>query len=200
MFVGGRLRGTELSPQLEKKDGLEAVYRYADYYQIPIPDESAQTLNELAQSDPFYIASILKSDWEYRDFSTPNGVIKTIEYELLNKKGEIFETWSDYIRNTISQVNDKYAKKILLFLSKERGKEHTRTEISAHLDDQLSERKLEEKLRTLLHGDLITEGSTAFHYGGIKDDILDLIFRQLYQAEIDQVTPDIAGELTAKIE
>jgi hypothetical protein len=200
MFVGGRLKGTELSPKLEKKDGLEAVYRYADYYDVPISDESAQTLNELTQSDPFYITGILKSDWEFRDFSTPQGVIKTVEYEILNRKGEIFETWSDYIRNTISEVNDVYTKKILLFLSKERDREHTRVEISAHLNDRLPEHELEEKLRTLLYGDLITRGASDFRYRGIKDDILDLIFRLLYQEEIDLVEPDIGGELTAKIE
>ncbi|MCP4153364.1 MAG: hypothetical protein GY757_36895, partial [bacterium] len=174
MFVGGRLKRTKLKSQLEEKDGLEAIYRYADYYRVPISDKSAHVLNTLTQSDPFYIATIIKSDWEFRDFSSSENTIKTIEHEILNEDGDIFGTWSEYILNTVHQVNDKYAKKILLFLSKERYQEHTRTEISAHLDDQVPERKLEEKLRTLLYGDLITRGSSAFHYRGIKDDILDM--------------------------
>ncbi len=84
--------------------------------------------------------------------------------------------------------------------SKERYQEHTRTEISAHLDDQLTERDLEGKLKTLLYGDLITRGSSAYRYCGIKDDILNLIFRLLYQEEIDLVEPNIGKELTARIE
>ncbi len=65
---------------------------------------------------------------------------------------------------------------------------------------KLEERDLEKKLRALQYGDLITKRSISnFHYSGIADDILDLIFRQLYQEEIDQVKPDIAHELTAKV-
>ncbi len=54
-------------------------------------------------------------------------------------------------------------------------------------------------LRTLEYGDLISQGSNNFRYCGIPDDILDLIFRDLYQEEIDQVKPNIAAELTAKV-
>ncbi|MCP4157075.1 MAG: hypothetical protein GY757_55695 [bacterium] len=200
MFVGGRLKRTMFKSQLEERAGLEAVYRYADYYQVTITDESALILNVLSQSDPFYVATIIKSDWEFRDFSTIEGTIKTIEHEILNENGEIFGAWSEYILNTVDQVNDKFAKKILLYLSKERYQEHTRTEISAHLDDQLPESDLEEKLKTLLYGDLITRGSSAYRYCGIKDNILDLIFRLLYQEEIDLVEPDIGKELTAVID
>ncbi|MCP4153365.1 MAG: hypothetical protein GY757_36900 [bacterium] len=153
----------------------------------------------MTQSDPFYIATIIKSDWEFRDFSSSENTVKTIEHEILNEDGDIFGTWSEYILSTIDQVNDQYAKKILLFLSKKRYQEHTRTEISAHLDNRLPERKLEEKLKTLLYGDLITRGSSAFRYCGIKDDILHLIFRLLYQEEIDLVEPNIGKELTTKV-
>jgi hypothetical protein len=81
------------------------------------------------------------------------------------------------------------------FLSKERHKECTRVEISNHLGGQLSNGELEEKLRVLEYGDLITKGVSNFRYSGIQDDILDLIFRELYQEEIEQVKPDISKEL-----
>jgi len=51
----------------------------------------------------------------------------------------------------------------------------------------------------LVYGDLITQGSNNFRYCGIPDDILDLIFRDLYQEEIDDVRPNIALELTEKV-
>ncbi len=169
------------------------------FYQIEVTEESAFILNQLTQSDPFYIASLLRSDWDERDFSTTEGVIKTLDYEIKNREGELFGTWSEYLFSTIKAVNDHYAKQILLFLSKERDKECTRLEISNHLDGKLSEPELEEKLRALESGDLITQGSSNFRYKGIEDDILDLIFRDLYQEEIDQVKPNIAAELTAKV-
>jgi hypothetical protein len=164
-----------------------------------VTDESAIIINRLTQSDPFYIASLLRSDWEQRDFSTPDGVIKTLDYEIKNRKGELFGTWSEYIYLTIKAVNDKHAKKILLFLSKERHKEFTRDEISEYIEHQLSESALEEKLRTLAYDNLISQGTNNFRYCGIPDDILDLIFRDLYQEEIDNEKPNIAGELKAKV-
>ncbi|MDM8559745.1 hypothetical protein [Candidatus Parabeggiatoa sp. HSG14] len=199
MFVGGRLKQTPISPRLAPDEGLEAVYRYADFYNQEVSDEVAIAINQLTQSDPFYIATLFRSDWEEQDFSSIEGAINTLSYEIRNRRGELFGTWSEYIFSTIKAVNDRYAKKILLFLSQERHKECTREEISHHLDGQLSEGELEEKLRILEYGDLITMGSSNFRYCGIPDDILDLIFRDLYQEEIDRVKPNIADELTAKV-
>ena len=59
---------------------------------------------------------------------------------------------------------------------------------------------METKLRALEYGDLIKRpGNSRFRYCGIPDDILDLIFRDLYQEEIDQVKPNIENELEAKV-
>ncbi len=199
IFVGGRLKYTEIPSQLSFEEGLEAVYRYAVFYEIEVTDESALVINQLTQSDPFYIASLLRSDWRKRDFSTKAGVIKTLDYEVKNRKGELFGTWSEYIYSTIKAVNDRYAKQILLYLSRKREQECTRKEISEHLKGQLSDSELEEKLRILESGDLITQGSSNFRYQGIADDILDLIFRTLYEEEIYETKPDVATELTALV-
>jgi hypothetical protein len=199
MFVGGRLKQTPISSKLTFSEGLEAIYRYAEFYQVEITDESALVINRLTQSDPFYIASLLRSDWSDSEFSTVSGVIRSLDYEIKNRKGELFGTWSEYIYSTIKAVNDRYAKQILLFLSKERHKECTRDEISHHIGDALPESVLEEKLRALEYGDLITQGVSNFRYSGIPDDILDLIFRELYQEEIVQVKPNIAKELALKM-
>jgi len=199
MFVGGRLKRTKISSKLTAPEGMEAVYRYAEFNQIEVTDESAFMINKLTKSDPFYIASLLRSDWIEKDFSTAEGVIKTLDYEIKNREGELFGTWSEYIYSTIKAVNDRYAKQILLFLSRERDKECTRKEISDHLEGKLSESELEEKLHILESGDLITQGSSNFRYRGIEDDILDFIFRDLYEEEIHQKKPNIAAELTASV-
>ncbi len=120
-------------------------------------------------------------------------------YEVRNHESEMFGTWSEYIDSTIKDVNDRYSKKILLFLSKERFRECTRDEIREHLGDELDDRQLEEKLKVLAYGDLVTRGTSNFRYSGIPDDMLDLIFRELYQEEIEQDRPDIGSELAAKV-
>jgi hypothetical protein len=161
MFIGGRLKKTEISPKLTFDEGMEAIYRYAEYYRQSITDESAYAINILTQGDPFYIAALFRSDWPHRDFTSITGATRTLEYEVLNRNGELFGAWSEYIDSTIKEINDKYAKKILLFLSKERYKEFTRVEIGNHLEGKLDDAQLEERLKTLEYGDLITRGTST---------------------------------------
>ncbi len=69
MFKGGRLKQTPVSPKLDFNAGMEAVYLYAEYNDEAVSDESAYVLNLLTQSDPFYIATLFRSDWQDRDFT-----------------------------------------------------------------------------------------------------------------------------------
>ncbi len=201
MFVGGRLRGTPFSSKLTPSEGLEAVDRYAEHHDIVLTEQIVFTINHLTQSDPFYIATLLGSEWEERDFSTRDGVIRTFTHEILDREGELFKTWAEYIDNSIKAINDVYGKKILLYLSREREQERTREEIRQHIGwSPEQDLELEKKLRTFHYGDLIARGHSDFHYQGIPDDVLDLIFRVRYQYEIDHVDPDVSAELAAKIQ
>ncbi|MCP4352843.1 MAG: hypothetical protein GY795_45915, partial [Desulfobacterales bacterium] len=157
MFVGGRLKWTSVSSKLTFAEGMETVFRYAEYNRIPIDEKTALAANILTQSDPFYISTLFASDFPEKDFSDTDGVIRILAYEITYRKSELYRTWAEYIDNTLKQVNDIYGKKILLYLSKERHKECTRDEIRDHLG-WASERdkELEEKLCTLEFGDLIT--------------------------------------------
>ncbi|MCP4695889.1 MAG: hypothetical protein GY862_03420, partial [Gammaproteobacteria bacterium] len=129
------------------------------------------------------------------------GVVRTLAHEVRNDGGGLLGTWSEYIDATLREVNDRHTKKILLFLSKDRYSEHTRPEIAAHLGGALDDAALDAKLRALEYGDLIARpGTSRFRYHGIPDDILDLIFRHLYQEEIDGAAPDIESELAARVQ
>ncbi len=140
------------------------------------------------------------SEWEERDFSTRDGVIQTFAHEILNREGELYKTWAEYIDHSIKEINGVYGKKILLYLSQEREQERTREEIRHHLGwPPEQDLELEKKLRAFHYGDLIARGHSDFHYQGIPDDVLDLIFRVRYQYEIDHVDPNVPVELAAKI-
>ncbi len=144
-----------------------------------------------------YFATTL--EWKQQDLSTVEGVISALDHAIKDREGELFGTWWDYIYSSIETLNSPYAKQIVLFLSKERHRECTRDEISHHIDNQLSEDDLIVKLNALLYGDLITQRINNFRYRGIPDDILDLIFRELFQEEVDHVKPNIPEELRAKL-
>jgi len=198
MFVGSRLRPFPLSPKLNFKGGMEAVYKYAEHYNITLTEEIALVINSIVQSDPYYMTALFNSP--FRNFSSADSVIKTFTYEITNKKGELYLTWMEYINISIKKVNDTYGKKILLILSKNRYKKMGRDEILDKLgwsEDRDSE--LEEKLLALEYGGLIEGTSSNYHYQGIPDDILDLIFRERYQYEIYKKPFDMSFELSKKI-
>ncbi|MBF0395941.1 MAG: hypothetical protein HQK78_04165 [Desulfobacterales bacterium] len=199
LFPGGRLRRTDISPKLAPEEGLSAVYRYSEYTGWQVTQESAVTINELTQSDPYFINCLFKSDFSEKDLSTPDGVIQTLNYEVKTETSETRQTWTEYIDSTLSTVNEKNAKRILLFLSKERHRECTRKEINDYLKLNMDDTTLEKKLEALARGDLIERGNTYSHYKGIPDDILDKIFRQRYQYEIDQEIPNFNTEMTTQI-
>ena len=90
----------------------------------------------------------------------------------------------EYILTTLDNVNDRHAKKIILFLTKNRNKEWSRQEIIEKCDLPYDDREAEEKLRMLVKGDLISEGSTSVRYKGMEDDIFYHLFRFRYEEEI----------------
>jgi hypothetical protein len=198
MFVGSRLRPFPVSPKLDDKGGMEAVYKYAQYHDIQLTDEVATIINLIIQSDPFYMTVLFSSP--FRNFSSVEGVIQTFVYEVSNKKGELYLTWMEYINISLNKVNDKYGKQILLILSKNRHKEMGRDEILDQLGwPEEQDPELEEKLLALEYGGLIEGATSSYHYKGIPDDILDLIFRAKYQYEIYREKVDIKQELHQKI-
>ncbi|KPA14449.1 hypothetical protein MHK_005340 [Candidatus Magnetomorum sp. HK-1] len=67
------------------------------------------------------------------------------------------------------------------------------------LEERIGDPELEEKLLTLDYGGLIQSTTSSFHYQGIPDDILDLIFRDRYQYEIYREKFDLASELKQRV-
>jgi hypothetical protein len=198
MFVGSRLRHYPISPKLDFKGGMEAVYKYAQHYHIPLTPEIALVINQIVQSDPSYMTALFCSP--FRDFSSVEGVINTFVEEISNKKGELYLTWMEYINISINKVNDRYAKQILLILSKNRYQKMGRDEILKQLEwSKDRDPELEEKLLALEYGGLIEGTTSSYHYQGIPDDILDLLFRDRYQYEIYNKPFDMKSELREKI-
>jgi hypothetical protein len=92
------------------------------------------------------------------------------------------------------EVNERNAKRILLYLF-QAGEERTRAQIIKDLKLDMTDSELETKLRQLIKADLISQGETNFDYKIEKDKTYELVFRRLYQEEIDGFIPDIRKEL-----
>jgi uncharacterized protein YsxB (DUF464 family) len=110
MYVGSRLKHFPISPKLGFKGGMEAVYKYAEHFDIPLTEDIALVINSIVQSDPFYMIALFNS--HFQDFSSADGVINTFIHEITNKKGELYLTWMEYINISLNKVNDRYGKHI----------------------------------------------------------------------------------------
>jgi hypothetical protein len=90
----------------------------------------------------------------------------------------------EYVSSAFHRVNDKNAKRIVLYLCKHRNREVTRAELLKELTPDIDDTQLERKLEALVKADIITRGRTNFDYRGVGDNIFDKVFRGVYEKEI----------------
>ncbi|MCX6584890.1 MAG: hypothetical protein NT166_32355 [Candidatus Aminicenantes bacterium] len=171
---------------MPQDEAFEMVYKYSQFFNVPVTEETAYLTTQIAEGSPFYISSIFRSGYEKKDLTTIEGLSKTLEFETLDNRGIIKYTWMEYIKSALPRINDKNAKRIVLYLCKHRDREVTRKELQDELKLDMPDTDLELKLEALVKSDIIAQGQTAFDYRGVSDNIFDKVFRGVYQKEIEQ--------------
>jgi hypothetical protein len=195
----GRLKQTRFSPYLTEDEGLEAVYKYASYYEEAITNETAMQINELCMADPFFISCVILSDYEDKDLTTSEGVIDTVNYEISEEHAEMYLTWGEYIHHTVDEINDKNAKNILLFLSKNNKQYFTPKDLKEKLGLDLEINEIHKQLIVLKEADLITRAVSNIDFKGLEDGTLNLILRESFEKEIKEFAPNLKQEFAEKI-
>lgn len=196
-------------PEVEAK---EAIERYAFFTETKITERAQEKIWELTRGDPLYIKALFLSRYnKEKDYTHDDNIIQVYEKEI--SEGEIYTTWMIYMLNTLCNfkeaklpwtfhetekstdvVNKINSKRIMLYLFNE-GKEKTRAEIIKALNLPYSDEEAEKKLNALIAGDLISKGSSGFRYQITNDKTYELVFRNVYQDEIDHFIPDIQKEI-----
>src|SRR6056297_688233 len=188
----GRFQSYPLE-NLPEGEAKAAIEKYARFMDTKINQEAIEKIWELTQGDPLYIKALFLSRYnQAKDYTVDDNIVDVYEKEI--SKGEIYTTWMEYMLNTFSTVNKTNSKRIMLYLFNQ-GKEKTRAEIIKDLKLPYTDQEAEEKLNALIAGDLISQGSTAYRYSITKDKTYELVFRRIYQKEIDHFVPDIKGEI-----
>ncbi|MCP4754962.1 MAG: hypothetical protein GY866_29140, partial [Proteobacteria bacterium] len=195
----GRLSKIRMTPYLTYEEGLQAVYKYADFHGEPISNETAILINQLCMSDPFFISCVFESDYEGRDLTTKEGVIDAVNYEITDRESEMSETWKEYIELTLEKINDRNSKNILLHLSKHSDRYWTPNELKKAIPLDLDERKIKERLHLMVGADVIEWGSSDIQFRGLQDGTLNLILRNRFEEEIKGFVPDLKQELHEQI-
>jgi len=174
----------EYLENMPEDEAVELVYKFSRYFDVPVTEETAYLMIEIAEGSPFYLSSIIRSRYRHRDLTTVKGLTGTLEFETLDDRGIIKSTWMEYISSAFKKVNGKNAKKIVLYLCQHRDREVTRGELLKKLQLDMDDAELEEKLDALVKADIIKQGASKFRYRGVSDNIFDKVFRGVYEEEI----------------
>ncbi len=198
----GRLKQIRFSPYLTQEEGLQAVYKYAQFYNEPITNETAVQINELCMSDPFFISCVIQNELENQELTTRSGVIERVNYEISDRRSEMSETWNEYLQLTLKRINDRHAKNMLLHLSKHADRYWTPRDLKAALSLPLELNQIQEKLLILSEADMIEQGVADIDFRGLQDGTLNLILRNRFEKEIKESAsgPNLKREFEKKIE
>jgi len=195
----GRLSHINFSPYLAENEGLEAVYRYAEFFEEPITTETALYINELCGADPFFISCVIQSDFPDRDLTEKDGVVAVVDHEVKDRESELSRTWREYIDGTVKRINETYGKHLLLHLSKHNQRYWTPQDLKEKLQIEESVTTIHEKLLAMVQGDLIEWGSSDIDFRGLQDGTLNLILSYRFEKEIDQHTPNLVPGFNKQI-
>ncbi len=183
----GRYREWQLEG-LADEEALQAVYSYARVYEVPINDDTAPYIAEVCDNDPFYIAATISNRPREKDLTTREGVCAALALETIAGKGEIARVWLEYLWDAFARVNDKNARRIVLYLAAQEPEERGRDQILSALDLDMTDEELEERLHKLVRADILADGSSNFHYRGLGDRIFAMVFRRIYGVEIERIS------------
>ncbi|MDJ0836359.1 MAG: hypothetical protein QNK37_07550 [Acidobacteriota bacterium] len=185
----GRLSKMPFSPYLSEKDGLTAVYRYAETYNEPITNETALLINELCRHDPFFIACTIRSRCPDRDLTTREGVIRVIEFETSSEDAELASGWITWFERALSRINEVHAKRILLLLSRNPEEVYSALRLKTELQLDLDEDAILEKLVRLRKAELI-RGGLHDRYSGLRDGTFFLLLQRRLGDQLTKLDPE----------
>jgi Restriction endonuclease len=197
----GRLRITRFRPYLTPEEGLLAVYKYAEVYRVPITNQSAQQINELCMSDPFFISQVMTNELSGKNLTTTEGVIRVVDYEISNRDSMMSKTWAEYIWLTMERVNGgQYTKHLMLFLNKHAEQYWTPRELKIAMKLELSEEEIYRRLVLLAESDVIDRGVSDLQFRGLQDGTLNLIVRNRFEQEIAGYEPNLKSEFQEQLQ
>jgi len=174
---------------MPEAEATEMILKYSAIQKTALTPETVHLVAMILEGNPFYISAVMQSDFPDKDLTTPEGVLAVLEYETLNEEGGIRGTWMEYIESAFDRINDKNAKNIVLYLSKNRERPVSRKEIREKLVPDMDDYDLEKKMRALIKTDIIQRGRSNFYYQGVQDNIFDKVFRGQYAEDIEAFDP-----------
>jgi len=190
---------------MTQDESIEMIYNYSLHLKIPVDEKTVPLICDVTRGNPFYISALFYSEYEDKDLTTEEGIQKTLEFEITDERGDIRNTWMEYIDYAFAEINGEnppIAKNIVMYLCQNRDREVSRKEIRDNLNITITDAQLEKRLDSLVLNDIVERGKKSyFYYQGIKDHVFDKVFRFRYADEITDFDPkEITNEYKALFE
>ena len=174
---------------LPQDEAVEMVFKYSQLEDVPVTEETAYLIAQLSEGNPFYISALFRSRFEEKDLATEEGLLKTLEFETLNDRGNIRGTWMEYIRSAFPRINDQYAKDIVLYLCQHKDRTVPRRELLDKLGLPMTNGELAQKMQMLISADIVNRGGSSVRYQAVQDNIFDKVFRGEFGGDIETFDP-----------
>jgi hypothetical protein len=171
---------------MPENEASEVLFKYSRFFDVPVTEETAFSLVRITEGNPFYISSVIRSNYPDKDLTSIEDLTGTLEFETLDDQGLIKTSWMEYMAKAFPKINDRNAKNIVLHLSKHRDRDWSRDELRGALNLEMTEQDLEKKLKALVKSDIINKGRSYYSYRGVNDNIFDKVFRGVYDEEIQK--------------
>ena len=84
-----------------------------------------------------------------RDLTTLNGVARVVDYETGNERAELSEEWASWLNRSLARINERHAKKILLYMTRLTEEQVTPKNLKERLALPISEEEIHQKLEML---------------------------------------------------
>ena len=196
----GRFQMDFLEP-LPDDEAVETVFKYAQLEDVPITEATAYLIARICEGNPAYISALMRSRCPGKDVATEAGVLRVLEFETLDERGNIKNTWKEYLVSALPRINAVHAKQIILYLCKHKDQQILRRDLLHHLNLPMTEEKLERKMEMLIRADIVQRGRTNARYQAVQDNLFDKVFRGMYAEDIEVFDPnDITNEYKALFE
>ena len=76
MMLPARFKYKSLN-NMPEDEAVEMVFNYSRFFDVPITEENAYLIAGLSEGSPFYISSIIRSDYQDKDLTTVDGLART---------------------------------------------------------------------------------------------------------------------------
>ncbi len=188
-----KVKEIPFSSSLTPEEGLEAVYKYAEFYNVSITDETAVQINTLCKAEPFFIYTVIQNRTD-SDLKTQEGVVESVYYQVSNRRSEMSGTWKEYFVPIWRRMCDKPIDNLLYHISQHPDRAWTTAELKEALQMPLSLDEIEERLVALSKANLIIRGLSGSDFKALSEASLPLILRNRFEHEILGFSPDMKKE------